>query len=162
MLIMPFESKLELPEAAYAALVGILRQISCRLTGVENAYGYDGDGWGINVDGAGAECAFAKAANLYWRGFTSDWTLIRQGDIGNIEVKWRGRENYGLPLREGDPRDRPYVLVTGKMPTYLIVGWLWGWEIEEKGKEIEAVEGRNTFWVVDDYDLLHTTWPVDA
>lgn len=81
-----------------------------------------GDAWGLNIEGAAAEYAAAKALNVCWSFAPGPGY---DGDIGHgFEVRSTPREDGRLILHESDPDDRPFLLVTGQIPTFTIRGWI--------------------------------------
>ena len=46
---------LERDEIEYAASIGARRQIDAVLSGKKDSHGFNGDGWGIHIDGACGE-----------------------------------------------------------------------------------------------------------
>lgn len=77
----------------------------------------------LDVEAAGAEVAVAKYLGVYWAPtFGSNVVDINP----NIDVKFtKHLTGRLLVYPEADP-DRRYVLVTGAMPTYNIIGWIDG------------------------------------
>jgi hypothetical protein len=78
-----------------------------------------GELWGFHIESAHAECAVAKYLGIYW-GFGVN--TFHTEDIVNskIEVRWSHRND--VKVREDD--SGIIVSVTGKCPTYNIVGWI--------------------------------------
>jgi len=109
-------------ELAQAAQVGCLRHIAdIRRNKKPSA---NPNEWQIHIEGACGEMAVAKAAGLYWGGSVN--TFKQGGDILSTkwEVRTRSRHDYDLIIRDDDPDDRVYILVTGTSPTYSIHGWI--------------------------------------
>lgn len=82
--------------------------------------------WQIHIEGACGEMAAAKATGKYWGGTVN--TFKSGGDIVSDywEVRTRSSHDYDLIIRDDDPDDRLYILVTGQAPTYSVRGWMWG------------------------------------
>ena len=81
--------------------------------------------WTIDIEGAAAELAFAKAVGCYWDG--SVGTFHHRPDVGPVHVRFAARAGHQehhahLIIRQGDP-DGIYALVTGLMPAYQVHGW---------------------------------------
>lgn len=91
-----------------------------------DSYGFKGDGWGIHIEGAGAEYAYAVLSGRVWTPLVVDPTGQRRhslpGDVENFEVRHTDRDGGGLILHPSDPPDRWFVLVTGRMPRYTVRG----------------------------------------
>jgi hypothetical protein len=115
---------LDWAEVMRAAQVGLRRQVEALRDGKRDRAGFKGDGWGIHIEGALGECAYAKAMNVYWSGHSNVYHTIP--DVGTAEVRCRSRHDYELLIRRDDPDDRPFVLVTGSCPDFRVVGWIKG------------------------------------
>lgn len=111
------------------ATVGVTRQISSLRKGLKDSYGFKGDGWGAHIEGDCGELAAAKALNRYWGGSVD--TFKRGGDVGPIQVRTRSKPHYELIVREDDPDDAIFVLLTGSCPTYEVVGTIKGSEAKQ-------------------------------
>ena len=79
--------------------------------------------WDQEIESAAAEMAVSKWRNRYW--FGSAFKLETPGsDAGGAQVRWTRHETGHLILYEEDDRSHAYVLVTGKVPTMKVVGWI--------------------------------------
>jgi len=76
----------------------------------------------MDVEGAGSEYAVAKLLRLPWSGNTSKGPDI----LPNIDVKSTKHENGRLLISPDAEDDWKFVLVTGAMPTYHVIGWMMG------------------------------------
>jgi hypothetical protein len=81
-------------------------------------------------NGAGGELAVAKFLHLYpILGVNSP----TEPDVWpNIEVRSTKYRTGHLKVNDKNPDDRPYVLVTGSLPKYELVGWMWGHKAKRK------------------------------
>jgi hypothetical protein len=70
--------------------------------------------------------AFAKWLGVYWEPTIN--TFKGRADVAGCEVRARTHHSYELLVRNNDLDDRPYVLLTGLAPDFLIRGWLFGRE----------------------------------
>jgi hypothetical protein len=113
-------------ELHMAAQIGVLRQLEAIRKGLPDRHGFDGDtGWTIHIEGAAGELAVAKVLNMYWGGTVN--TFKTEADVGSkIEVRTRSKDNYDLLVRNNDPDDSIFILVTGKAPKYNVIGWITG------------------------------------
>jgi hypothetical protein len=86
----------------------------------------------VDIDGAGSECAFAKYFNLYWPAGVN--TYKQQPDVfPNFDVKCMSQLAVGnLIVEQGDREDWTYVLVSGTMPDYTLLGWMLGKDVKQK------------------------------
>jgi hypothetical protein len=117
-------------EILQAAMVGIERRIDSRRRGINDKVSRNGSNgptpWGREIESACAEKAVAKLLRLPW-----DTRLGRfhKPDVGPYGVRHTMVHTNGLLLRPGDPKEIPYILVTGHAPAFCIRGWLWGSEV---------------------------------
>lgn len=89
--------------------------------------------------GACGELAVCKALNRYWDPRLN--TFHNVADIGDdIEVRSTDRDGGCLIVRENDPPERWYVLVTGEPPSLTVRGY------------IKGSKARRDEWVRDPHD----------
>ena len=91
----------------------------------EQRGGVEKDPW-HEVESACAEYATAKYLRRWWPG--NWWSVGKTVDIPpDIEVRWTEYEATGrlLVYDQDNPLYR-YVLVTGTMPSYRLIGWIYG------------------------------------
>jgi len=110
-------------EVGAAVRVGGLRHWEAVRGGMADRHGFDGDGWGVHIEGALGEMAAAKALNIYWDGSVN---TFKAHDLVGIQVRTRSRNDYELIVRPSDDDDAAWVLVTGKHGTYNVRGWIRG------------------------------------
>jgi hypothetical protein len=137
--------KLTDSEVEMAAQVGLRRQLEALRKGLPDKHGYEGDGWGIHIEGALGELALAKFLGVYWDGSVN--TFKTKGDLGETEVRTRSRSDYDLIVREDDREDAVYVLVVGKAPAYRVVGWMLGKEAKQD-RWVRTYGGRTPAYFV--------------
>jgi hypothetical protein len=115
-------------EAVMAGEVGMRRHLAALRGGNPDQHGRNGeDGWTVHIEGAAGELAVAKVLDRYWSGSVN--TYHDEGDVGQrLEVRTRSRHHYELLVRPGDPPDSAYVLVTGRVPWFVVRGWVFGHE----------------------------------
>jgi hypothetical protein len=126
-----------------AALAGIQRQLHS--LGKPDAHGFNGDGWGVHVEGCGAELAFASTYAKAWVPVHDDFKGL-PGDVEGTQVRSTPRANGCLLIHPSDPDDKPFVLVTGRIPSFVLRGWCYG----EEGKHTQwwnTSTGRPCFFV---------------
>jgi hypothetical protein len=124
MRLTPIEVRLSGAEVVMAATVGIHRQIEALRRALPDKHGYKGDGWSEHIEGAGGEAAVGRATGSYWAGTVN--TFKQGGDVGRKQVRTRSGETYDLIVRDDDPDDAPFFLVTGRLPNFKVWGWIWG------------------------------------
>jgi|SRR6185312_15705097 len=116
---------LEWYELLAAATVGLHRQLSALRDARPDRHGYSGeDSWGVHIEGAAGEAAFAKCMDRYWGGPIDSFKV--GGDVGAIQVRTRSRHSYELIVRPDDRDSDTFVLVTGRAPTFRVVGYISG------------------------------------
>jgi len=99
--------------------IGNLRQAESERLHSEDKYGATG-GEFLHRTGARGECCFAKATGLQWR---KSVNRPNDPDVGDFEVRTRTQHEYQLIVRK-DSKDRPYSLVTGTGPMFIVWGWI--------------------------------------
>ena len=138
-------------ELMVGAVTGIMRHVSSLQKRRQDRHGFVGDGWGIHVEGACGEMAFAKAMDRYW---TASVNAFKGADVGdNIQVKTRSRHSYDLIVRKDDDPDHVFFLVTGLAPDYRVHGWIVGRDAMQN-KWLQTYGGRPPAWFVPQ-DALH-------
>ena len=117
-------------EMAMAANAACLRNIAAKKRNYQTVFN-DAD-WQAHVEGACGEVAVAKAFGKYWGGSVNTWK--KGGDIDSTgwEVRTRSKHHYDLIIRDDDPDDRTYILVTGISPDFTIRGWITAKEAKQE------------------------------
>jgi hypothetical protein len=141
-------------EAAEAARLGVQRQIINLRDGRKDRHGFNGDGWGVNVEGCMCEMAYAKATGRYWEPVVRNFEDI-PGDVGDVEIRSTKRTDGRLIVHEWDPDGSLFVLVRGPWPEragvrFEIVGTKLGGEAKQQRWWAEPVQGRPAFFVPAD------------
>lgn len=104
-----------------------------------------------HMDGATAECAVAQALGIPWRPPRDEDR--HDGDLpGRIEVRSTRYVTGHLIIKQGDPPDRPYVLVTGRRPNLVVQGWMMGRDAMQSDYWRDDI--RAPAWLVPQ-DALH-------
>lgn len=101
--------------------------------------------WSTEIEAAAAEMVFAKFKNWYWSG--SQWSgKVAKADVGNVQVRHTHHTNGCLIIYPEDDDIPRYVLVTGRSPNYVIVGWMLG--KDGKQNEFFKSDARYPAWFV--------------
>ncbi len=137
-------------ELRMAALVGLERQLEALSQSLPDRHGYEGEGWNIHIEGAAGELALAKWLGRYWDGSVN--TFQSGGDVGEIQVRTRSKEDYDLLVRPGDKEDAVFVLVIGKAPRFRVVGWIRGADAK-RPEWLRAYGGRAEAYFVPQHAL---------
>lgn len=77
-----------------------------------------------DIDAVGAELAVAKHTGRYWPAHI--YRFVEPDIPPDIEVRHGTRPDSHLIVRANDYDDRRFVLVTGTMPDFELVGWMGG------------------------------------
>ena len=121
-------------ELVHAGLVGVMRYVDAILKGRTDYHGGDGDSnWTTHCEGACGEKAAAKAIDRYYSGSVN--TFRSGGDVGRLQVRTGSRHDYELIVRDSDKDDDLFLLVTGRAPTFRVVGFI-------RAKEAKRPEWR--------------------
>lgn len=149
---MPKPVKMDLKngqELFMVTLVGLMRKLVGRAKGLSHAYNFKGtDSWGMDIEAAAAEAVVAKYLNLFW----SPGGVRANADVGDqVQVRWSPRPNGRLILHNEDKDDQPFVLVTGEVPYFTIVGWIYGRTGKDKRFWNDPGTGRPAYFVGQDY-----------
>lgn len=118
-------------EMAMASDAGRLRNIAAVKRGYESRI--SGREWQAHIEGACGEVAVAKATGKYWGGSINSFKSGGDLDSTGWEVRTRSDHNYDLIVRDNDPDDRVFILVTGLSPNFKI----WGWIMSQDAKREE-------------------------
>ncbi len=110
-------------EVALAGFVGVLRNTESMKKNHKTKTG-DKPAYEIGVQGAAAELAAAKFLNVYP---SQGINTFKAADIGiGLQVRQVTNPEGELPIREGDKDEELFLMVTGVVPTFKIVGWISG------------------------------------
>jgi hypothetical protein len=107
--------------------IGVMRHLNALREGAKDAHGFVGDPWEVHIEGACAEMASYKAIKYFWSP-TIDVRKEAGGDGGPYEVRRRSDQRHDHLVRENDRIDAPHILACGSLPTFRVVGWIWGYE----------------------------------
>lgn len=119
-------------EVHLASEIGCRRHLAALQAGLPDRHGAgrDNDGWTKHVEGAAGEMAVAKALNLYYDGSVN--TFRDGADVGRIQVRTRSEPHFELLVRDSDADADPFLLVTGRAPSFRIVGWMYGGDAKQE------------------------------
>lgn len=111
-----------------------------------------------HIQGACAEIAVAKALNCYPQLGVRQFTGMVPDVGSSIEVRYSTGD--ALVVRDRDPDDRTYVLVTGDPPNLTVEGWITKPEAKELGVYKDPMNrGKPAYFV--DKGLLHSMQKLD-
>lgn len=132
-------------EMTLAAIVGVLRRVQNLFLqgGPRLPYGRpELDQWGVDVQGAAGEMAFAKGFNLFWSGALGRWGVA---DVDRFQV--RTTVHQCLVLHDEDTDDQVFVLVRGAPPRYELVGWTLAGDGKANREKEDRGSGRPCYYV---------------
>lgn len=90
----------------------------------------------VHRQGAAGEYVVSLYTGLPWtnRFFEGKKMLELNHDVGeDIEVRTRSKFWHDLAMHKNDDPSLRYVLVLSHAaPTYVIAGWMWGWELQHE------------------------------
>ena len=143
--------QLDWGEIFNSAMVGVYRQIASLKDGRRDQHGFNGDdGWTIHIEGAAGETAVAKALNRYLKPTFNVFKSVR--DVDMWEVRTRSKHDYDLIVRKGDGDSIPFILVTGRIPNFVVHGWIYGKDAKQD-KWVAEYGGRPPAWFVPKGEL---------
>ena len=116
--------QLKIDEIILGVVIGVMRHIRNEKCGYQHKYGMTDDkSWQGHIQGALGELVFAKYLGVYWTGNLGD---LRSPDVAEFEVRSTASHENRLIVHKPDADDRRFYLVTGKMVTWKIHGWILG------------------------------------
>lgn len=136
---------LELHEIEMAVQVGLRRRLEALRAGMRDRHGFGGDNpWEGDIQGAAAELAVAKHLGRYWDGSVN---TFKRGDVGEVQVRSTPRKDGSLIVRRSDSDTDHFILVTGAIPEFNVIGWISG--AAAKSDEFKkSPNGRPPAWFV--------------
>ena len=117
-------------ECRAAAHVGLDRRLGALAASTHEVYGRAANGayWEIDIEAAAGEVAVAKAFGVFYSA-ADTVAEDRLGDVApGVQVRHTKRNDGSLICHDRDADDHRFVLVTGAMPTFNVVGWILGAE----------------------------------
>jgi hypothetical protein len=144
-------------ELFLAGLVGIRRRIDgSSLFGrcINRLYDQAKDTWDCDIEAACSELAAARALDRFWSGSVNTFQAPDLPGPHHIQVKYTHYGTGELILHPRCPDSDLYVLVTGKVPRFIVHGYMKGSEVRELGQD---KAGNGSYWVRQDqlHDIAH-------
>ena len=116
-------------EMAVCASVGIRRRIEALRRGLKDRPDFKRDFvWTADIEGACGEMAAAKALGRYWDGSVN---TFHRGDVGKLQVRTALIRPL-LIVRKNNNRADTFILVSGRVPNYEVIGWIRGKDAMQK------------------------------
>lgn len=132
-----------------AAMVGVKRRIVSYSFDKTNKFINPEVWWDMDIEGACAEMAVAKALNIYW-----DYSIntFSAPDVGLFQVR-HTKISYGkLIVRPQDSDSETFILIVGSSPDFEIIGYMTGKEAKQD-KYLSDPHGKAPCWMVPQGDL---------
>jgi hypothetical protein len=102
-----------------------------------------------SLNGTAGEIAAAKALRRYW---PPSVDTFHAADIPpDIQVRTRTGPFDELCVRQNDMESHRYVLVIGNVPTFRLIGWMYGYQAKEP--EWRGTSGKTAVWYVPTIEL---------
>lgn len=115
--------------------------------------------WGNHIEAAGSELAVSKATNRHWHLSLSGYSAP---DVGTLHVRQTTKPDGGLIVRGVDPDEHYFVLVTGMMPVYEVVGYIMAAEVKVKEYYKTGYNGAKDYWLCPQSALTPIKGAADA
>lgn len=133
-------------EVMLIAQAGAMRRLSAIRRSRVEPYGAPcGELWGLDIESCGAEYAAAKVLDCHWQPYAENpHTLV--GDVGEYQVRSTWRPDGRLILHDADADESVFVLVTGRVPTFVVVGFILGRDGKDERYLFDG-DGRPAFFV---------------
>lgn len=136
-----------------AAMCGVSRHILSRRSNRNNTLEGEGlNDWSVDINGAIAECAFAKQHGLYWGPSVNTFKLP---DVGaDWQVRGTTLAHGGLPIRPGDNPDHRYALVIINVGDLIcrVAGWIMGGDAMQRERRPADSKGP-AWWLIPQHAL---------
>lgn len=126
------EVKLQWYELIACANVGLHRRIESIRHQFKDGKGFNlpGERWDIDIEGSCAEQALAKWLDVYYTGSVNE---PKGKDVGDFQVRLsRSSDPYLIVPKHNNPDDI-FVLVTGRAPSFTLLGWIEGRDAMKPG-----------------------------
>jgi hypothetical protein len=124
-------------EVLAAAVGGCQRRVTSMEVARPQFYGADerNNFWQIDIQGAIAEFAVAKAFDKYWEPATDKSLKSLPGDVGFYQIRSTAHKTGQLIVHERDADDVPFILAIVAEPHVKLAGYLYGGEAKEIGEK---------------------------
>lgn len=143
---------LTIHEAVMAGVIGIKRRLSAiyRNSSQANTMIPPDRLWESDIEGAIAELAVCKALKIYWHGSIN---TFKGADAGTLQVRWTKYPDGHLVVRNGDSGADIFVLVTGRVPDFSVIGWIRGTDAKNDKYRKDPNNLGKPAWFVPQSDL---------
>lgn len=156
---MGIDVELNAMEVGQAAAVGVTRHIKALVKGLKHKHlnSEEIESWQVHIEGACAECAFAKGMDIHWHAPVD--TFKTGYDVGGFQIRSSEHLDGCLIVRPDDTDDEAtFYLVTGSAPYYTIRGWIVAREAKRLGWW-GTKNNRPCCWWVNQSDLTDAEIP---
>lgn len=132
-------------EIYVGAEVGMRRNIISMGSRESNKVNNKDFGWHTDIESALAEMAVAKGLGIYWDGSVN---TFKKPDVGNYQVRHTQVADGKLIIRPKDSTEEIYILVTGTSPTFILQGWIMGFDAKKDDHLFKGYNGMPDCWMV--------------
>jgi hypothetical protein len=137
-------------EVFLASMVGARRRIAAVYQNQSrDVFAGEDFNWQTDIEGACAEMAVAKALGIYWSGPVN---TFKAPDVGEFQVRHTRLQSGSLIIRPSDRDVERFVLVTGKIPRFVVHGWILAADAK-KERFLTAPNGKPSCWMVPQSEL---------
>lgn len=132
-----------------AILVGGQRRIKAIARNRSEPYGTPKDDlWMTDIESSAAELAVAKLTGLYWHRRIEHSLETTPPDVGDdVQVRWSAHPTAHLTIYDRDQDGHIFFLVTGRIPTLVIHGWINAVEAKTENYRRVTPRGGMAYWV---------------
>ena len=132
-----------------AAMVGVKRRIDSYSFDKTNKFINPDVWWDMDIEGACAEMAVAKALKIYW-----DYSVntFSAPDVGLFQIRHTKIPHGKLIVRPQDSDSETFILIVGSSPDFDIKGYMNGGEAKQD-KYLSSPNGKAPCWMVPQEDL---------
>jgi hypothetical protein len=152
--------RLDPEEHIAGAIVGFSRYVYAKTFGFKNEAGLEERTYETDIEGACAEIAVAKTFGLYWPFSMRERHAFKDPDLA-YTIQVRQSDKRSLIVRPKDKPEHRYIFAQGKDGTFVIRGWMWGYEAKQDQYWMEP-NGRPGAWFVPWNKLRHPASVLDV
>lgn len=140
--MIPMVTKIDLEwhEVLSCATIGVQRRIESQRKGLKDRPGFQlvNEVWDLDINGACGELAVAKALGMYW---PASINSFHKPDLEGIQVRLSRSERPYLIVQKNESPEDKFVLVTGTVPHFRVIGWAFGRQVKNP-LHLTSFQGR--------------------
>jgi len=144
------EISLTWPEIMLGVDAGVMRRVYALKSNKRGVYGAsDESAWDNDINGAIAELACAKWANVFWSGHVG---ITTAPDVGPWQVRSKIVRGHRLVVRPTDEDNAVFVSALVQIPSVFLCGWLFGHEAK-KEQWLKTYPPKPPMYFIEDQHL---------